>query len=569
MGIIKPLSQHLIAAIAAGEVAERPSQIIKELIENSLDAGATAITIQLTGSGLETITVIDNGHGMDADDLILAAQPHTTSKIATETDLEKIRTFGFRGEALHSIAQVATVSIASRPAHQPAGYLITYTNGQQTAYEPVGMPTGTTVSVSQPFANQPGRRKFINNPRRELAYILDSIYSTALIHPEVEFIVEHNGKHLLDISRHTEWFDRIHALFPAHAALPAQRAQFSHSFVTLDSWLGHPQLASKTRHHQHIFINHRPVLYPAIAKVVRQAYGSLVAPGFEPAWVLHVQLPPELIDVNVHPHKDKVMVMDEAMVLDILSKTIGETLTTLDTSYRYDLATPSTTSPLFTLRDRTTNTPLHQHLKQSTALRTLTDQLASTGEPIVQIATTYLVVSDQTGALLIDQHAAHERILFETFKAAFQAKTTDAHTQPLAEPVVVELDHTLLNFFTAHQSILENVGLVAELFGPTQVRITHAPTIMSGLALDKVFLELLQDCAAGLPVNGVTSESEKTLAYLACRSAIKAGDVLSQSERKELLAQLAISPNKLTCPHGRPTTITLDIPQLEKMFRRR
>jgi DNA mismatch repair protein MutL len=569
MGTIKPLTHHLIAAIAAGEVAERPSQIIKELVENALDAAATSVSILVTGSGLESITVTDNGHGMDYDDIVLAAQPHTTSKIATEADLERIATFGFRGEALHSIAQVATLSLMSRPANQPSGYLVTYESGVQTVNEPVGMPPGTTVQVVQPFANQPGRRKFINNPRRELSYIIDTIFATALIHPEVEFVVEHNGKRLLDVPRHTEWFDRITALFPNNAQLPAQRTQYAHSFITLDAWLGHPQLASKTRHHQHIFINYRPILYPAIAKVVRSAYGSLVAPGFEPAWVLHLQLPPELIDVNVHPHKDKVLLLDESGILEIITTQLRQTLDTLDTGFQYTQAEPTALNTLFTLRDRTTNTALHQELKRKTAIRSLAEQLSSTGESIIQVAATYLVVAHDQDVLLIDQHAAHERILFETFKAAFEDKATQKQRQPLDEPVLVELDHTLLSFFNQHQVVLENVGLVAEQFGPSQLKITHAPPIMHGLSLAAVVTELLQDCAAGLPVTGVTSESERTLAYLACRSAVKAGDVLSQAERRELVSQLSTTPNKLTCPHGRPTTITLDTIQLEKMFKRR
>lgn len=579
---IVELPAEVIAAIAAGEVVERPAVVVKELIENALDAGATRISIELIRGGLDSIIVSDNGHGMSVENLKKAFLPHTTSKIKTLDDLEQLLSFGFRGEALASIAQVSRFTLASRPANNTAGYFVQLVHGALVDEAPIGMPVGTRCQVEQLFSRLPARRKFLKAPATEQRAIIALVSAAALTHPQVGFDLSDNGTPLLNLPPTNNLLERVSEVLrhPSEKYLNIATPQLNSSsekLITLTGFIGAPQIARRTRFQQYLAINHRPISHPGIAKVIKTAYGSLLEPRAEPVFALNILLSPELVDVNVHPRKEMVALVNEAEILQEIAAVIKTTLANHDVSYHLPL---SPQSGLLEFNDPAFNGPLRTaSVATAQALRQLVKPWL-THQPvnqerlpeIAQLHLTYLVAETPEGYLLVDQHAAHERILFEQFKAGLtesQHSDSTSTITRLPQPVLISLSPTESAAMQLHSETLAHLGFEVTAYAQHTWAVTALPSLLSDRDPEKLIKEILEEALEDRPLTGVDRLAERTLAYLACRTAVKAGDELGLTERRNLLAKLAETPNNATCPHGRPTMISYQLRDLERMFKRR
>ncbi len=558
MPIIKPLSERVIAAIAAGEIAERPSVIVKELVENALDAGATEVTLTLNNSGLDRIIITDNGRGMDGEDLALAIQRHTTSKITSVDDLEKVSTLGFRGEALASIGSVATLTIQSKTPTAQSGWQIVVDNGQVAEVEPMGMRDGTTVIVEHLFASIPARRKFLKQPATELRHILDVITALSLAHPAIGFEVINNQKNLLQLASDQTLIERVKSLMGENFSEFLLPITFQETYFEISGFLGNPQLARRTNQHQFLFVNQRFVTHPPLNRLVKNAYGSLIEPKAEPVFFMFLKLPQPLVDINVHPRKEAIKFVDENQLFGVIKTAVSETLGTHDLTYEYGQSSGSL------LRDRRASPTTSNLLKRAVT----TWQLGqSPSDEVVQIHNTYLLTQTSEGMVIVDQHAAHERILYEQFLAEFQNQQSQ-HQSVDIKPITIELSLVEAHLLTEHLETLRSIGFGIDEFGGTTFKVSALPQLLADRQPQKLITELLDEIHLGRELSELDSLSQRTLAFLACRHAVKAGDVLSPDQRKELLIKLSQTSSNFTCPHGRPVSVTFKLADFEKIFKR-
>jgi DNA mismatch repair protein MutL len=564
---IHRLPTNVVNAIAAGETIERPAYVIKELIENALDAGATTIDIAFAQAGLERIRVYDSGHGMAAEDLALAPLPHTTSKITQIDDLSSLTTFGFRGEALASISKVATLSIASRTADSEVGHVLRIHHGTASEVTPQPMAKGTTVLVERLFEHVPVRKKFLTNLQKERRLILEVVTQQALSSPQTGFILKDGAKLLLDLPPKQDLHTRLGYLYDQETLEQLVPIHFSHPSIKMSGYIGTPQLARKHAKHNYFFLNQRVVSFPILGTVIKKAYGSLLQPCFSPWFLLHLEMPSTLFDANIHPRKETVAFLDESQIIALINRAIVETLSAQDLSWQFQ---PKTTpqTPSFSsvqLRDKHTPLPLlHQTLRQEITPWTVKELNAN---EVLQIQNTYLIFSEDDGFTMVDQHAAHERILYEQFKAAFEQHTTQHLSSPLEPPFILNLSTEEDLAWQEHANTLHTIGFSWDSFGPHSYAIHQVPSMLANHDLDHVIPHVLDDLIANVPV-ALTNQTHRTLAYLACRSAVMAGDPLSVEEAKRLLFQLSQTTNNATCPHGRPTRIHMSKQKLEKLFGR-
>ncbi len=559
MLIIKPLSDYVIAAIAAGEVAERPAVIVKELIENAIDAEASEITISLTGAGLERIVITDNGSGMSADDLPVAIQRHTTSKITSVDDLEKVSSFGFRGEALASVGSVARLTIQTKQATAKMGYQLVVENGQIQQLEPLGIPNGTTVIVENLFESLPARRKFLKQPATELKQIVETVTATALSQPAVSFHLLNNQKTLLQLSPNQTLHERIQALFGQDISQRSIPLDFQHTYFTVAGFIGQPQLARRSHQHQFLFVNQRFVTHPNIARIIKDSFGSLLEPKAEPLFILQLTLPQPLVDVNVHPRKETVKFLDENQVQEVVKKAVSQALNSQDLTYSY-----ASESPAF-VRDKTASYTTSTILKKAVNAWQLNQE---SSHEIIQVHNTYLLTQTDQGLLMIDQHAAHERILYEQFLAGFSTEQQAHHSTPLKTPITIELSLIDNQIVIDNLETIRQIGFEIDEFGHHSFKVSALPRLLADRDVKQLLTELIDDMHQGKAVTGLDSLAERTLAYLACRSAIKAGDYLTPNQRAELLKKLAETDSNFTCPHGRPVSVTVNLKDFEKIFKR-
>lgn len=564
MGKIKVLPPSVIQQIAAGEVAESPAVIIKELLENAIDANATEIEIQLQKAGLDQIIVSDNGTGMDESDLRLAYQRHTTSKIRQLDDLWHIQTLGFRGEALASINQVSHLQIITRPATHPVGYQVLVHQDQLLEAKPMATQPGTTVIIEQLFAAQPVRKKFLKTQAAELKAIIQVISAMAISHPQVSFNLKNDHAVLLHLPQTEELHDRVVNLL----ALPPQ------SLVPIDyhaphfSLTGYLAATPTTYAHaqQFLSLNQRPITHAALNKVIKNAFGTLLEKTTFPSFALNLVLPSAKYNVHIHPHKETVQLADEQTLLNEVGKIITQAL---------QRTTPVPTFEPLTRPSNSSTVRLYpefkaQLLAEPAATLATIWQPEATETEILQLDLTYLALTTPKGFLLVDQHAAHERILYESFQAQLLASPLSKTVIELPTPTSLALTPPQFLTIEEHLPTLEQLGFHFAQTGRYCWVLEGVPKLFVSLStvdlqnLVLKLLHLLEEKTISL-----TSLSHELLARLACRSATQAGDFLTPAQRSKLLHQLLKTPNQTTCPHGRPTTLLLDIPTLEKKFKRR
>ncbi len=581
---IRVLPPSAAERIAAGEVVERPASVVKELLENSLDAGARQITIEVEGAGARRIRVSDDGQGIPRPDLPLAFHRFATSKIRSADDLQRIHTYGFRGEALPSIGAVARVEMVTSVGGEEAARIVIVGGGQQSL-GPASSPPGTTVTVEDLFFNTPARRRFLKSPARELAVIVETIEALALAAPDVAF-------RLIADSREIVWYpperfaDRARRVLGPHVAGHTFDLAAQTSEVELEGVLGAPQVAQRRRTHQWFLVNRRPVRSPLLARALSQAYHTLVPDDLHPAAVLALRLSPRQVDANVHPRKVEVRFVHERRLFDEIVREVRRALhrgPLLHVVPGRDMG-PRSPAPWSAPGGATWSDPPpgERVPLAETALTpapTVAGDAAQEALPIGagtrwptirvigQLARTYIVGESGGDLVLIDQHAAHERILFERL---LDRRTREgARAQGLVTPVVVALTAAEATLVTEADPALRAIGFEAETFGPGMVRLVAVPAIAVGRAPEHLFRACLRDLEGDGGPHAGRSLEERLAIATACHTAVRAGDPLDAAMMTQLLEALAQAEDPFSCFHGRPTMIQMRERDLERWFYRR
>jgi DNA mismatch repair protein MutL len=423
------------------------------------------------------------------------------------------------------------------------------------------MQQGTTALIEQLFGQIPVRKKFLSNLSKERKLIQDIILRLALANPHVGFTLKDGNKLLIDVPTEQNLESRIHYLFDGSIADQILPIFFNHPVFNVAGFIGKPQLARQHAKHQHLFINKRIISLPIISTVVKKAYGSLLKPGYSPWFTIHLTLPNNIFDANVHPRKETVAFLDESQVIQIITTAVVETLSKADLSFEYQ---PTPATPL-QFQDRSSPLPeLHATLKQQVTPWSVT---LLNKNNVLQIDNTYLLFPDDDGYTVIDQHAAHERILFEQFAAAYNGQDS-GKTISLEPAFILNLSPQEDARWLEHTEVLRGIGFAWQEFGPHSYSISEVPSLLGHHDLDEVIPDVLDDISQNIPLT-ISNQSHRTLAYLACRSAIMAGDPLGTDEAIRLIEKLQATPRNATCPHGRPTRIHFSKEKLEKLFGRR
>ncbi|HSW87833.1 MAG TPA: DNA mismatch repair endonuclease MutL [Candidatus Saccharimonadales bacterium] len=561
MRTIHQLPQQVISKIAAGEVIERPAYAVKELVENAIDAKADYITIHIEEAGLKKISVTDNGIGMTKEDLIECFKPHTTSKISSEEELIGVTSLGFRGEALSSISAISNLTIKSKTKAASEGTEVGIKNGVVEKVSPVGIPIGTTMHVEQLFHTVPVRKKFLKTQATEFRHIVEIVTQYALAFPKIRFFLTHNKKIILDLSKNQTLTDRMKLLLGKDIFEQLIPIAAKDSYLTIQGYLSKPQLTTTTISKQFIFVNNRRVHDKFISAAVKEAYGNLLEQHSYPLFVLFLTIPFERVDVNVHPRKDQVNFVNRKALIDQIQAEIRETLEKQNITFHKPV--------FFSPRSGSTNSFAGKLLKDSVTPWGRKSDKINNNAPIEQLHNLYLVTQSTHGMIMIDQHAAHERILFEQFSKEFKEKKQLFSIYTLPKPETIELSITDKELLLEHTEIFTQLGFTIDTFQGNTLLISTIPNFLKDREIKEYIRELLDTFSEEKNVTEIDNQTKKMIAYLACRNAVKAGDKLTRQEMKDLVKKLEETKNNETCPHGRPTKIIVSLQDLHKLFKRK
>jgi len=554
--MIRVLPAEIVSKIAAGEVIERPASVVKELIENSLDAGATQITVEAQSGGVDTIKVSDNGAGIASSELELAFHRHATSKIGDLEDLEKISSLGFRGEALPSIAAVAEVEILTKPTSDSVGGYMHLIRGELTRKENRARPQGTTVTIHRLFRYVPARLKFLRSPNTENGHIAHLVSQYALAFPEVRFGLILDNRRTLHTTGNGELRDVVNELYGPELAQRMLEIEQKEDPVRIAGLTSPPTLTRSNRNYLSFFVNRRWVRSPLLTRATEDAYRGLLMDGQHPLAVLNISLPAHELDVNVHPAKAQIKFCHEQTVFRSVQKAIEQVL---------DRAPiPTSKSVPFSSSSQQWQRPRMIADNEPTFV---VSQLPALELPVLrilgQLANTYIVGEGPDGLYLIDQHAAHERILYDRILAQWSQKGVEV--QGLLQPVSIDFSPREEETMRAGGESLAEFGFAIEPFGNRSYLIRTVPALVAGSNIIEIVTGLLNTLASK---EGLNRLEEKMAESLACHGAIRAGQQLSSEEMRELVKELEQTKQPRTCPHGRPTMIHISARQMEKEFGR-
>ena len=552
---IKVLTPEVVSKIAAGEVIERPASVVKELIENSLDAGASQIAVEAQGGGIELIKVSDNGAGILASEVELAFHRYATSKISNLDDLEKISSLGFRGEALPSIAAVAEVEILTRAPSEAIGSYICLKKGEIVSRESRPRQQGTTVVIRRLFRYLPARLKFLKSATTENSHIAYLVNQYALAFPEVRFSLITDKRNNLSTQGDGSLRNAVSQIYGLEFAQRMLEVAEESAFAKVNGLVSPPSLNRTNRSYLTFLVNRRWIHSPLLARAAEEAYHGLLMEGRHPVVILNLALPGRELDVNVHPTKAQVKFHNEQVMFATVKKAIREALS------KASMAKPIAMPTMVRAYQQRSFTMV------SDKEPTFTAPLPTLSLPILrvigQLSNTYIIAEGPEGLYLIDQHAAHERILYERVLA--QRSRQEVEVQGLLEPVTIELNPREEEILRANKDMLAQFGFDIEPFGDKSYLIRTIPALATRANLDEVMSAVLSDLGSK---DEVTSWEQQIAQSLACHSAIKAGQQLSNEEMLALIRQLEQANQPRTCPHGRPTMIQLTSYQLEKEFGR-
>ncbi len=587
MARIHKLPVSVVNRIAAGEVVERPASAVKELLENALDASPSRVDVALEQGGIALVRVVDDGGGIEADDLPLAVTAHATSKLRVAEDLEHIETLGFRGEALASIGEVARLVIRSRTP-DGTGASLTVDGGRVGEVMPEGCGLGTTVEVHQLFGNVPARRAFLRAPQTEWSHSSEAFVRTALAHPGVAMSLSHNGRRIHDLAAVTAWRDRIGGLFGTSLGDRLIEISADDGEISLRGLVGRPEDDMAGTRLQHLFVAGRPFRDRSILHAVQEGYRGLLLSGRQPIVFLSFDMPTDMVDVNVHPAKMEVRFREPARLYRLVLSALRTAFLQHDMGTSLKATAPPAFAPWFGQPQKQTPspppfasqrpTPLWEqaeqipvdisaaHVPDAVAVDDSHRAVEWAVERAVQMHNRYIVVECGDGIEVIDQHALHERVLYERLKAS----VADGHleVQPLLVPERVELEAAELELVTEHAEALERAGMRVEPFGGSTVIVTSKPVLAGNAPAAEIVREVLDRLSAVAAVGDAAMLVDEVLHGLACRAAIKAGDPLSMEEVDALVRDRRMVRESHHCPHGRPTSLVLSRQDLDRQFRR-
>jgi DNA mismatch repair protein MutL len=583
---IRLLPGHLVNQIAAGEVVERPASVVKELVENSLDAGAASISIDIVAGGSKLIRVRDDGGGIPRDELALAVSRHATSKIANLDDLECIASLGFRGEALPSIASVSVLKLMSR--HEGESWQIDADNGILSEPRPVAHPAGTTVEVHDLFYNTPARRKFLRTERTEFEHIDKWIRRLALARPDVAFTVTHNRRTVLQLSSAKDNAQRLERIGQLCGETFASQAMFvsrEGEGIAVSGWLGLPTFNRSQADLQFWFVNGRSISDRTLTHAVRHAYRDVLFHGRFPAYVLHLTLDPSTVDANAHPAKHEVRFRDGRRVHGIVAQTVEQALN--DTrpgghgvsapalvSGSGDFNRVIATQRSMPLQGRESRGPATVRdalggYATLTARAGDSDERGDTpplGFAIAQLGGIYILAENADGLIVVDMHAAHERIVYEKLKAAFDSG--EIVRQPLLVPVTIAVAEREAELAVSAADVFARVGLMIDRGGPKTLLLREFPALLKHADAEALVRDVLADLQDAGMSNRIEDHCNDCLATMACHSSVRANRALTLQEMNGLLREMEMTDRADQCNHGRPTWTAISIGDLDRLFLR-
>jgi DNA mismatch repair protein MutL len=611
---IHALSPMLANQIAAGEVIERPAAVVKELVENSIDAGAIKIDIDIEQGGLRLIRVRDNGSGIHHDDLLLAINRHATSKVYCLTDLEQIVTLGFRGEALASIGSVSRLSLISAIANNTGWKLTTEATESAPHITPASHPQGTTIEVHDLFFNTPARRKFLRTEKTEFDHIDEVIKRIALSHPEINFTLKHNQRvvrqYLAAHSEHAR-LQRVGSLCGATFVDNAVQLETEISGLKLTGWIALPTFSRSQADLQYFYVNGRMVRDKLVSHAVKQAYHNVLFQDRYPAFVLFLEISPQQVDVNVHPTKHEVRFRESRLVHDFVCKSLQDVLASIRPGQQSQtrveikeaemavesigannamreqpkIAEPTVNYSLQKLANvapkRTVFVPQQQAMplkvrEQMTALGKLhadsnhaeiaEKNVPPLGFALAQLKGIYILAENSQGLILVDMHAAHERVVYERLKKNFSEKSIVA--QPLLIPFTIKLSEREANTLTEQQKLFQKLGVKIERLTPEAIVVREVPDILREGNIEQFIRDVAADFLTNENTTRVDNYIHKLLGTIACHSAVRASRRLTIAEMNGLLRDMETTENSGQCNHGRPTWTQLSLQELDKLFLR-
>lgn len=579
---IQPLPQDIVHHIAAGEMIERPMSVVKELLENSLDAEATKIEIDIKKGGKQFIGVRDNGTGIYPEDLQLALQRYATSKIVSLDDLEQVRTFGFRGEALASIGAVSRLVIKSAASDQGSGWAI-HAEGSIMSQElrPIAHPQGTSVEVRDLFFNTPARRKFLNAEQTEFSHIDLLIKRIALYHFDRHFLLFHNDRLLKQfkpalIPKDQDY--RVSLICGEEFMQHALRVDAKSSDLRLWGWIAQPSFSRSQPDMQYCYVNGRIVKDKIIGHAVRRAYSDLMYHDRFPAYVLFLEINPRLVDVNVHPTKSEVKFQDTRSIHDFVSHAVQQILVHTHQGEKISLSPhesePSdfsqpTQYPLFGKKKINETIPLeiNEPSDQPAGEIPWVNEEFLLGYALGQLSQIYILAQNKTGLVIVDMHAAHERIVYERLKQQFQC-ASGIERQALVLPVHIHLSESEVNIALEHEDIFYRLGIELSRMSMTSLVVRQIPCLLKEADIEGTVRDMVSDFIEQGESHRVLDQINRILATMACHHSIRAHRHLTVEEMNALLRQIENTLSSDQCNHGRPTWIQISLPELDKLFLR-
>lgn len=628
MGNIVLLDEYTINKIAAGEVVDRPASIVKELVENSIDAGATQVTVEIKNGGIKYIKIVDNGSGIKKDDVQIAFERHATSKIRKEEDILNITSMGFRGEALASVAGISKVTLMTKNKDEEIGTKYIVEGGNEVCFEDMGVNQGTTIIVENVFYNVPARYKFLKKDYTEAGYIEDVMTRLALVHPEIAFKYINNGKSVITTTGDGKIDMTIYSIFGKDTMQNIISVNYEYEGRKITGVIGNPKLARSTRQYEFTYINDRFVKDKMMSKAIEDAFEQALSIGKFPFAVINVSINPSEVDVNVHPAKLEVKFQDESAIYSVIYhgvrnavKSYEESISpfrekTISNMVVYSPYSSNEYNPVS--NEFSVNEEIHTYTGNSTNINNISsgeiNEAVKTYEsynesPVIQkvsetnikpnndligqynldieeaqekinevekskinykfvgnVFNTYIIIEINDRMYIIDQHAAHERLLYERIKANYYSKSRE--TQMLLIPTLVELKNGEKELVDNNKEMFENAGFIIEDFGDNGIKISGIPNVGYDLDYKEMFLDGVDELM-GASKTTKEEKEKRFLATLACKAAVKGNMNISKEEQISLLDEMMKLDNPFTCPHGRPTAYELSKYEIERRFLRK
>ena len=575
---IRVLEEHLANQIAAGEVVERPASVVKELVENSLDAHAATISVDVLKGGEELIRVRDDGDGIVAEDLTLALQRHATSKIQHFSDFEVMTSLGFRGEALPSIAAVSRLKLISCHQNATSGFSVTSEHPEPV---PCPHPKGTTIEVYHLFFNTPARRKFLRTANTEFQHIETMLHRLALSRFDVDFSLKHNQKLIFDARAaltQAEQEKRVIEILGESFMQHALAIEFSAAGLSLMGWMATPEYTRSQGDMQYFYINGRFVRDKLLSHAMREAYQDVLFHGRHPAYIIYLTLDPARVDVNVHPTKHEVRFRDGRTIHDFVVKGVHEALAQVRPIHAVSTEVMTTRSEVLPQRNdatqRLSQQPMRLQVQEAmTAYTALHSAKTETpvedyplGHAIAQLHGIYILSQNAQGLVIVDIHAAHERIVYEKMKR--ECLGEGVVTQRLLIPIAMRLNKNEVNCFEDNQTVFAQLGLLMETMGPENLMIREVPVLIKAAQIETLVRDVITDLMAQESTTRLEEKFNAVLASMACHGAIRANHPLSILEMNRLLRDMEKTQHSGQCNHGRPTWKQMSLTELDKFFLR-